>query len=153
MDCRWRAAQNANVTYRGVTIGRVEAVDGLDDGVEAHMRLNTDTDVPENVTATAKRPRGGASSTSTWCRRAMTTVALPWARCATVPTSGSKKHSAIAQDIAGEVLKQADDLVASVGDARIQDLLKFSVPFLEATMQISDVRHYRVRSRHPSTPS
>src|ERR1700754_4227451 len=46
--------QNANVTYRGVTIGRVESV-GLDDkGVVAEMRLNSGTPVPQNVTATVK---------------------------------------------------------------------------------------------------
>ena len=46
--------ENANVTYRGVTIGRVESVGLTDDGVVAHMRLNSDTPVPENVTATVK---------------------------------------------------------------------------------------------------
>ena len=33
--------KNANVTYRGVTVGRVEAVTLTNDSVEAHMRLNT----------------------------------------------------------------------------------------------------------------
>ena len=46
--------ENANVTYRGVTVGRVEAVGLTNDGVVAHMRLNSDTPVPENVTATVK---------------------------------------------------------------------------------------------------
>ena len=46
--------ENANVTYRGVTIGRVESVGLTNDGVVADMRLNTDTPVPENVTATVK---------------------------------------------------------------------------------------------------
>ena len=46
--------QNANVTYRGVTIGRVESVGLTNDGVVAGMRLNTGTPVPENVTATVK---------------------------------------------------------------------------------------------------
>src|SRR6195952_2968926 len=46
--------ENANVTYRGVTIGRVESVGLSNDGVVADMRLNTNTPVPENVTATVK---------------------------------------------------------------------------------------------------
>ncbi|CAM5740445.1 hypothetical protein MAUB1S_01344 [Mycolicibacterium aubagnense] len=46
--------QNANVTYRGVTIGRVTNVGLSDNGVTAQMRLNTDTPVPDNVTATVK---------------------------------------------------------------------------------------------------
>src|ERR1700754_1023691 len=46
--------ENANVTYRGVTIGRVESVALTNDGVVANMRLNTDTPVPDNVKATVK---------------------------------------------------------------------------------------------------
>ena len=46
--------KNANVTYRGVTVGRVESVGLTNDGVVAHMRLNSKTPVPENVTATVK---------------------------------------------------------------------------------------------------
>ena len=46
--------QNANVTYRGVTVGRVESVGLSNDGVVANMRLNSGTPVPENVTATVK---------------------------------------------------------------------------------------------------
>src|SRR5882757_4100177 len=46
--------QNGNVTYRGVTIGRVESVGLTNDGVVADMRLNTNTPVPDNVTATVK---------------------------------------------------------------------------------------------------
>ena len=46
--------ENANVTYRGVTIGRVQKVGLSDDSVVAEMRLNSDTPVPENVTATVK---------------------------------------------------------------------------------------------------
>ena len=34
--------KNANVTYRGVTVGRVEAVTLTNDSVEAHMRLNSE---------------------------------------------------------------------------------------------------------------
>jgi len=46
--------RNANVTYRGVTVGRVESVGLTDTGVVAQMRLNTNTAVPGNVTATVK---------------------------------------------------------------------------------------------------
>ena len=46
--------QNANVTYRGVTVGRVESVGLTNDGVVARMRLNSGTPVPENVIATVK---------------------------------------------------------------------------------------------------
>src|SRR3954470_6807450 len=46
--------QNPNVSYRGVPVGRVESVGLTDDGVVAHMRLNSGTPVPDNVTATVK---------------------------------------------------------------------------------------------------
>ena len=46
--------ENANVTFRGVTVGRVESVGLTNDGVVAHMRLNSGTPVPDNVTATVK---------------------------------------------------------------------------------------------------
>ncbi|MGK2866104.1 MAG: MCE family protein [Mycobacterium sp.] len=113
--------QNANVTYRGVTIGRVESVGLANDGVVAQMRLNTDTEVPENVTATVKSvsavgeqyidlvpPSDEDGGASPGLLRDGTNIGVD--------------RTAIGQDIAG-TLKQADDLVASVGDARIQDLL------------------------------
>ena len=46
--------QFSNVTYRGVTVGRVESVGLTNDGIVAHMRLNSGTPVPDNVTATVK---------------------------------------------------------------------------------------------------
>ena len=46
--------ENANVTFRGVQAGRVEAVKLTDDGVAAHMRLNSDIKIPANSTATVK---------------------------------------------------------------------------------------------------
>ncbi|WBP95324.1 MCE family protein [Mycolicibacterium neoaurum] len=110
--------QNANVTYRGVTIGRVEEVGLTDDGVAAKMRLNTDTDVPANVTATVK-------SVSAVGEQYIDLVPPDGQADSELLRNGSTigvERTAIGQDIAG-MLKQADDLVNSVGDARIQDLL------------------------------
>ncbi len=110
--------QNANVTYRGVTIGRVESVGLTDDGVVANMRLNTDTDVPANVTATVKSVSAVGEQyidlvppedPSTDLLRDGATIGV--------------QRTAIGQDIAG-LLREADDLVSSLGDARIQDVLK-----------------------------
>ena len=39
--------KNANVTYRGVEVGRVESVGLTNNGVDAVMRLNTGTVVPK----------------------------------------------------------------------------------------------------------
>lgn len=110
---------NANVTYRGVTIGRVESVGLTNDGVVAHMRLNTDTDVPENVTATVK-------SVSAVGEQYIDLVPPGNGAAKSLLRNGSNigvERTAIGQDIAG-LLKQADDLVSSIGDSRIQELLK-----------------------------
>src|SRR3978361_1337180 len=110
--------ENANVTYRGVTIGRVEAVGLTNDGVVAEMRLNTDTPVPENVTATVK-------SVSAVGEQYIDLVP---------PKDASKNmlrdksnisvdNTAISTDISA-LLSKADELVNSIGDSRVKDLLR-----------------------------
>ena len=110
--------KNANVTYRGVTVGRVEAVTLTNDSVEAHLRLISEYKVPENVTATVKSvsavgeqyidlvPPGNPSNASLH--------------------DGSRigrDRTAIGQDIEG-LLQQADALVSSISNTRLQDLLR-----------------------------
>jgi phospholipid/cholesterol/gamma-HCH transport system substrate-binding protein len=110
--------QNANVTYRGVTIGRVESVGLSDDGVVAHMRLNSNTPVPQNVTATVK-------SVSAVGEQYIDLVP-PADPSSAVLRDGSnidQQHTAIGQDIAG-LLREADALVGSVGNSRLQHLLR-----------------------------
>ena len=110
--------QNANVTYRGVTIGRVESVGLTNDGVVASMRLNTNTPVPENVTATVK-------SVSAIGEQYIDLVPPDHASTTMLRDNSNiaVDHTAIGQDIAG-LLTQAEKLVNSVGDSRIQDLLR-----------------------------
>ena len=110
--------QNANVTYRGVTIGRVEEVGLNDDGVVASMRLNTDTEVPDNVTATVK-------SVSAVGEQYIDLVP-PKDPSKDLLRDGSNiglDRTAVGQDIAA-LLTQADTLVNSIGDTRLQDLLR-----------------------------
>ena len=109
--------KNANVTYRGVTVGRVESVGLSNDGVVAHMRLNSNTPVPENVTATVK-------SVSAVGEQYIDLVP-PDDASGSMLRDGSnidQQHTAIGQDIAG-LLQEADRLVSSVGNSRLQDLL------------------------------
>jgi phospholipid/cholesterol/gamma-HCH transport system substrate-binding protein len=109
---------NANVTYRGVTIGRVESVGLTKDGVVADMRLNSDTPVPQNVTATVKSVSAVGEQYVDLVPPADPSNALL--------RDGSNigvDHTAIGQDISG-LLTKADELVSSVGDSRIQDLLR-----------------------------
>ena len=110
--------QNANVTYRGVTVGRVESVGLSNDGVVANMRLNSGTPVPENVTATVK-------SVSAVGEQYIDLVP-PEAPARSTLRNGStidQAHTRIGQDISG-LLAEADKLVSSVGDTRLQDLLR-----------------------------
>ncbi|MCV7085094.1 MCE family protein, partial [Mycolicibacter hiberniae] len=46
--------QNANVTFRGVQIGRVTDVELTPQGVTANMRINDNVKVPGNVLAAVK---------------------------------------------------------------------------------------------------
>jgi phospholipid/cholesterol/gamma-HCH transport system substrate-binding protein len=110
--------QNANVTYRGVTVGRVESVGLTNDGIVASMRLNTNTPVPENVTATVK-------SVSAIGEQYIDLVPPDHASTTMLRDNSNiaVDHTAIGQDIAG-LLTQAENLVNSVGDSRIQDLLR-----------------------------
>jgi phospholipid/cholesterol/gamma-HCH transport system substrate-binding protein len=110
--------QNANVTYRGVTIGRVESVDLSDKNVVARMRLNSGTPVPENVTATVKSVSAVGEQ--------YVDLVPPAEPSQSMLHNGSNidvGRTAIGQDIAG-LLNQAEELVSSVGDTRIQDLLR-----------------------------
>ncbi|MET0757617.1 MAG: MCE family protein [Mycobacterium sp.] len=109
--------KNANVTYRGVTVGRVESVGLTNDGVVAHMRLNSNTPVPQNVTATVK-------SVSAVGEQYIDLVP-PDEASGSMLRDGSnidQQHTAIGQDIAG-LLREADALVSSIGNSRLQDLL------------------------------
>ncbi|MDH6243807.1 MCE family protein [Mycobacterium sp. OTB74] len=110
--------QNANVTYRGVTIGRVLSVGLTDGGVITEMRLNSDTEVPDNVTATVK-------SVSAIGEQYIDLVP---------PATASQKmlrdgafigpdRTAVGQDIS-DLLNQAQALVTSVSNTRLQDLLR-----------------------------
>jgi phospholipid/cholesterol/gamma-HCH transport system substrate-binding protein len=103
--------QNANVTYRGVTVGRVESVGLSNDGVVADMRLNSGTPVPDNVTATVK-------SVSAVGEQYIDLVP-PEAPSRSTLRNGAtidQAHTRIGQDISG-LLTEADKLVSSVGTA------------------------------------
>jgi phospholipid/cholesterol/gamma-HCH transport system substrate-binding protein len=109
--------KNANVTYRGVTIGRVESVGLSNDGVVAHMRLNSNTPVPENVTATVK-------SVSAVGEQYIDLVPPDDPARSTLRDGSTidQQHTAIGQDIAG-LLQEAEQLVSSVEDSRLHQLL------------------------------
>lgn len=111
--------QNANVTYRGSTIGRVTAMElAHGGGVDATLRLDSDTKVPEGVRATVK----SASAIGEQY------VELTPTSDDSSPTlrDGSRiarDHTALSQDVAG-MLKEAEKLVDSLSNSKLRDLLR-----------------------------
>jgi phospholipid/cholesterol/gamma-HCH transport system substrate-binding protein len=108
---------NANVTYHGVTVGRVEAVDLSNDGVSAEMRINAGPRIPANVTATVK-------SVSAIGEQYVDLVPQANASTQLLRDTGriDRQNTGVGQDIAG-LLRNASQLVSSVGDSRIKELL------------------------------
>ncbi|BBZ68853.1 mammalian cell entry protein [Mycolicibacterium insubricum] len=111
--------RNANVTYRGVTVGRVESVGLTDTGVVAQMRLNTNTAVPGNVTATVKSVSAvGEQYIDLVPPEGTPPSDLRLADGAVIGTD----RTAVGQDIAG-MLREADTLVSTINNSRLHELL------------------------------
>jgi phospholipid/cholesterol/gamma-HCH transport system substrate-binding protein len=109
--------ENANVTFRGVQAGRVESVRLTDNGVAANMRLNSDIKIPENSIATVKSVSAvGEQYVDFVPPEDPSPAALR--NGATIP----KERTAIPQDVS-EMLREADRLVSSLDNTRLQDLL------------------------------
>jgi phospholipid/cholesterol/gamma-HCH transport system substrate-binding protein len=110
--------KNANVSYRGVTVGRVEALSLTNDSVEAHMRLNTKYKIPENVIATVK-------SVSAVGEQYVDLVPPDNPSNAALHDGSviGRDRTAVGQDIEG-LLRQAAALVNSISNTRLQDLLR-----------------------------
>ena len=109
--------KNANVTYRGVAVGRVESVGLNPTGVTAEMRLNSGTPIPPNVSATVK-------SVSAIGEQYIDLV--PPANPAPGKLHNGAKidraNTHIGQDVA-DLLKKAETLVNSLGDTKLRELL------------------------------
>jgi phospholipid/cholesterol/gamma-HCH transport system substrate-binding protein len=109
--------KNANVTYRGVAVGRVESVGLNPNGVTAEMRLNSGTPIPSNVTATVK-------SVSAVGEQYIDLVppADPSQARLRDGFRIDRHNTRIGQDVA-DLLKRAEALVNSLGDTRLHELL------------------------------
>lgn len=109
--------KNANVIYRGVAVGRVESVGLNPNGVTAHMRLNSGTAIPSNVTATVR-------SVSAIGEQYIDLVP-PENPSSTKLRNGfriQRQNTRIGQDVA-DLLRQAETLLGSLGDTRLRELL------------------------------
>ena len=108
-----------NVTYRGVTVGRVDAVRLNDHGVDAVMRLNSTPPIPDNVTATV-------ASMSAIGEQYIDLVPPEGGAATGILHDGDRigqDRTAIGQDIAG-LLDQAEAMVNSIANSRLQDMLR-----------------------------
>ena len=109
--------KNANVTYRGVAVGRVESVGLNPNGVTAEMRLNSGTPIPSNVTATVKSVSAVGEQ--------YVDLVPPSNPASAKLHNGSRidrPNTRIGQDVA-DLLKRAETLVNSLGDTRLRELL------------------------------
>lgn len=109
--------KNANVTYRGVAVGRVESVGLNPNGVTAHMRLNSGTAIPSNVTATVR-------SVSAIGEQYIDLVPPENPSSAKLRNGFriQRQNTRIGQDVA-DLLRQAETLLGSLGDTRLRELL------------------------------
>ncbi len=111
--------KNGNVTYRGVSVGRVEDVKLNPSGVTADMRLNSGTIIPSNVTATVK-------SVSAIGEQYIDLVPpdneSPSAAKLRNGSHIDRARTQIGQDVA-DLLKKAETLVNSLGDTKLREVL------------------------------
>ncbi|WP_144206098.1 virulence factor Mce family protein [Mycobacterium tilburgii] len=109
--------KSANVTYRGVAVGRVDSIGLNPNGVTAEMRLNSGIPIPSNVIATVK-------SVSAVGEQYIDLVP-PSNPATTKLHNGSRIERAntrIGQNVS-DLLKKAEALVNSLGDTRLRELL------------------------------
>ncbi|GFG71442.1 MCE family protein [Mycolicibacter senuensis] len=117
---------NANVTYRGSTVGRVTAVTLTNAlSVDVHMRLNSDTAIPAGVTATAK-------SVSAVGEQYVDLIPAPDGNSDRVLRNGSvidRSQTALSGDVAS-LLREAQGLVESLDQSKLKDVLRESAAAL-----------------------
>lgn len=110
---------NANVTYRGSTVGRVTAVELTDDlGVEVRMRLQSDVAIPADVTATVKSVSAVGEQ--------YVDLVPSGDETGPVLRDGSVidlAHTRLSGSTA-ELLRQAQNLVESLDRSRLDDVLR-----------------------------
>ena len=110
--------KNANVTYRGVAVGRVESVGLSPNGVTAQMRLNSGTAIPSNVTATVKSVSAIGEQYIDLVPPDEPVIGQVAQR---IPDRAAD-NTRIGQDVA-DLLKKAETLVNSLGDTKLRELL------------------------------
>lgn len=113
--------KNANVTYRGVQVGRVESVELNPNGVTADMRLNSGTAIPADVTATVRSVSAiGEQYIDLVPPETETSGSPPGKLRNGFRIERARTH--IGQEVA-DLLRKAERMVNSVSDTRLRDVL------------------------------
>ncbi|EJZ05633.1 MCE family protein [Mycolicibacterium vaccae] len=111
---------NANVTYRGSTVGRVTAVELTDDlSVDVRMRLRSEVAIPADITAAAK-------SVSAIGEQYVELIPMRDHESGEPLRNGSvidRSHTTLSGNVAG-LLREAQDLVNSLDHSRLNDVLR-----------------------------
>ena len=109
---------HANVAYRGTNIGVVENVTLTGEGVEAKMSLDSDYKIPADVDAAVKSVSAVGEQYVDLIPREGTADGPYLANGDVIP----EDRATIPQDV-GEMLDQADELLASISDTRLQTVI------------------------------
>ncbi|MDV7354227.1 MlaD family protein [Rhodococcus oxybenzonivorans] len=107
---------HANVAYRGTNVGVVDRVVLTDDGVEAQLSLDSSYKIPADVDAVVKSVSAIGEQYVDLIPR--TSEGPDLADGDVIP----RDRSAVPQDV-GEMLDQADALLASISDTRLQTVI------------------------------
>lgn len=111
--------KNANVAYRGTTVGKVTAVAlTKNNGVDATMQLDSGTAIPENVTATVK-------SMSAIGEQYVDLVPPPDPSAEKLRAGSriARERTSLPGDVAG-LLREAENLVNSLNQSKLRELLR-----------------------------
>ncbi|MBM4524669.1 MCE family protein [Rhodococcus hoagii] len=110
--------RNANVTFRGTTVGKVEEVRLSDSGVEAVLNVDSAYDIPANVNADVRSVSAVGEQFVDLVPPEDSSSSNQLAGGDVIPVS----RTSVPQDV-GVMLDQADVLLASISDTRLRTVI------------------------------
>ncbi|MDH6679633.1 phospholipid/cholesterol/gamma-HCH transport system substrate-binding protein [Rhodococcus sp. LBL1] len=110
--------RNANVTYRGTTVGKVEDVRLSETGVEAVLNVDSGYDIPANVNADVRSVSAVGEQFVDLVPPEDSSSSDQLAGGDVIPVS----RTSVPQDV-GAMLDQADVLLASISDTRLRTVI------------------------------
>ena len=107
--------QNANVSYRGVNVGKVSGVWLTEDGVNAQLTINSSTSIPKDSSAAVR-------SVSAIGEQFVEFMPNPGAGSGTLSNGDSVTVTDLPVEIS-TMLDQADSLLAAVNDTQLRQVM------------------------------